>query len=249
MVLHTRHHHQNNTHSQKLLDQHAGQVVLQVQRALPATTAGPLHRRPQPQEILKTKPTCIPKPNPLTKHRALPHPSTCIPSKYKSHIPVPHLQQPSQPKPLPWPGTTAGMVYDLLHHLASLNDHPLRQTGTPVSQLSLNHTLTSSPESGKPNQCVSPTATQCLSSKPEVSVLILPAPDVKSSVSPSGSTLSNMSSLTSTDSNCESLACQALVRSDCHLGPWLPITYNETTLRHLSGRSQVQIFNTLSLPL
>ena len=140
------------------------------------------------------------------------------------------------------------MVNNLLH-LASLNDHPPRQTGTHVSPLSLNHTLTLSPDSDKHSQCVPPTATQSLTSRLEV--LIPPTPDVLSSMSLNSFTSSSISSPTSTDSNSDSkfFACQALVRSDCQLRPRLPITYNKTTLRHLNGRSQVQTLNTLLLPL
>ena len=80
---------------------------------------------------------------------------------------------------------------------------------------------------------------------------ILPTPDVPSSTSSSGSTLSSTFCLTSTnyDSDSESPACQALVRSDGQLRPWLPISYIETTLKHLNSRPQVQTFKTLLLPL
>ena len=123
---------------------------------------------------------------------------------------------------------------------------PQRNWHPTVSQ-SLNHTLTSSPESDKPSQFVSPTATQHPASMLVASALILPAPDITSFMSLSGTTPSSISSLTNSDS--ESLAGQTSVRSDCQLKPQLPMSYNKMTLRDLNGRPQVQTFNTLLPPL
>ena len=143
------------------------------------------------------------------------------------------------------------MVDDLLHHLASLNAHPPRHPGTQVSPLSLNHTLASSPESNKPSQCSLPTTKPTPTSKPVVPMYIFPVHTEQDSNS---STPSSMSSQTcSKDSNLnsdfESLTRGALIRSDCQLWPWLLLTYNETTLRCLNGKCQVQTLNTLSLTL
>ena len=123
-----------------------------------------------------------------------------------------------------------------------------RHTCIQVSPQSLNHTLTSSTESDKPSQCLSPTATQPLGSMLEAPELILlPAPKDASFTSPSGTNPSSTSCLT--NSEYMSLAGQILVRFDCQLRPQLPISYNKTTLRYFNGRAQVQTFNTLSKPL
>ena len=133
-----------------------------------------------------------------------------------------------------------------------MTHHP-RHTGISEATQHQNHTLNSSPESDNPGQCVSSTTTPTPASKLEVPMLFFPAhtvPDSTSSFTSSGgfTTSSSMSSPTSSadwDSESECFTGEASTRSDCQLWLWLPITYNETTLRHLSGRPQVQTLNCL----
>ena len=141
------------------------------------------------------------------------------------------------------------MVNDLLHHLASINDHPQRCTGANAATQHLNHTFTSSPESDNSSQCVSPTTLPTPASKLEVPMLILPACTVPGSGSTTSSSTSSLTSSADSDSDSESLASKALTRSDCQLEPKLLITYNETTLRCLNSRPQIQTLNSLLLSL
>ena len=77
-------------------------------------------------------------------------------------------------------------------------------------------------------------------------MLIIPAPYSRSTTS---SSMFSPTSSTPSDSNADSLANEASTRSNHQLQPWLPITYNETTLRCLNGRPQVWTLNSQLLPL
>ena len=187
------------------------------------------------------KPTCIPKPNPISKHRALLQPSKCSPlhsKSTKSHIPIHHIQWPSKPN-----------HHTIAQHPYSYGQHPPRSPCF-LNDWSMNN----------PSQCVSPTSmTLTLVSKLETPAkLVYIAPSSSSSsLSPSGSTTSSLSTLSNltngkysnSDPNSEPLASKAAIRSDWQLWPRWPITYNETTLRCFNSRPQAWTLNSLSLPL
>ena len=126
------------------------------------------------------------------------------------------------------PSYSLDEVHNLLAHLIAINGHP-EVKDTPKAE--------TRPESG-PN---SPAPTVLSESSEPTSEL------QKSTTTSPDDTETDTDSTSSNDM--QSTTSQTSTASNRTLRPRIPISYNETLLKHLHGKSQVKTLNNLSIPL